>query len=172
MSLIIFEKKTVKFLFSFLTLIVVTLTSVAQTEITPPYKRIKGWPPLVLTQLNKQELTSKDLKNQATIIMYFSPDCDHCKQQTTEMINRIKDLSKYQIILATYQPEEQMAGFQTYYQLQKYPNIRMGRDTKFLLPPFYKIKNLPYLALYNKKGDLIKTFDGNVKVDTLLKSFN
>jgi hypothetical protein len=162
----------VKFLLSFLTLIAVNLTTVGQTDTTPPYKRITGWPPLVLTQLNKQQLTSKDLKNQATIIMYFSPECDHCKHQTTEMINRIKDLSKYQIILATYQPEEQMAGFQTYYQLQKYPNIRMGRDTKFLLPPFYKIKNLPYLALYNKKGELIKTFDGNVKVDTLLKSFN
>lgn len=161
-----------KFLLSFLTLIAVAYTSVGQADTTPPYKRISGWPPLVLTQLNKQEFTSKDLKNQPTIVMYFSPECDHCKHQTTEMINRIKDLSKYQIILATYQPEEQMAGFQTYYQLQKYPNIHMGRDSKFLLPPFYKIKNLPYLALYNKKGQLIKTFDGNVKVDTLLKSFN
>lgn len=161
-----------KYLLSFLTLIAIACTSFGQTDTTPPYKRITGWPPLVLTQLDKHELTSKDLKNQPTIIMYFSPECDHCKHQTTEMINRIKDLSKYQIILATYQPEEQMAGFQTYYQLQKYPNIRMGRDTKFLLPPFYKIKNLPYLALYNKKGELIKTFDGNVKVDTLIKSFN
>lgn len=161
-----------KFLLSILTLIAVTGSSMAQSDTTAPYKKIKGWPPLVLTQLNKQEFTSKDLKKQETIIMYFSPECDHCKHQTTEMINRIKDLSKYQIVLATYQPEEEMAGFQTYYQLQKYANIRMGRDTKFLLPPFYRIKNLPFLALYNRKGELLKTFDGNVKVDTLLKSFN
>ena len=88
------------------------------------------------------------------------------------MLTRKKELSKYQIILATYQPEEEMAGFQTLYQLQNYPNIRMGRDSKFLLPPFYRIKNLPFVALYTKKGELITTFDGNVKVETLLKSFN
>ena len=161
-----------KFLLSILTLLAIAQVSVAQTDTTPPYKKIKGWPPLVLTQLNNVELTSKDLKNQATIIMYFSPTCEHCKHQMTDMLTRKKELSKYQIILATYQPEEEMAGFQTLYQLQKYPNIRMGRDSKFLLPPFYRIKNLPFVALYTKKGELITTFDGNVKVETLLKSFN
>lgn len=161
-----------KFLFLSLLLTAVSPAIFAQNDTTPPYKKVKGWPPLMLTLLNQKEFTSKDLKDQATIVMYFSPECDHCKHQTTEMINRIKDLSKYQIILATYQPEEQMAGFQTYYQLQKYSNIRMGRDSKFLLPPFYRIKNLPFLALYNKKGEILKTFDGNVKVDTILKTFN
>ena len=160
-----------KFLLTILTLVAFSQSPMAQTDTTPPYKKIKGWPPLVLTQLNKESLTSKDLKKQETIIMYFSPECDHCKHQTTEMINRIKDLSKYQIILVTYQPEEEMAGFQTYYQLQKYANIRMGRDSKFLLPPFYRIQNLPFLALYNKQGELLKTFDGNVKVDMIIKSF-
>lgn len=143
----------------------------AQTDTTPPYKKVKGWPPLVLTQLDKKEFTSRDLKEKPTIIMFFSPECDHCKHQMTDMMNRFKDFSKIQLVLATYQPEEEMAGFQTYYQLQKYSNIRMGRDSKFLLPPFYRIRSLPFLALYNKKGELLKTFEGNVKVDTILQVF-
>jgi len=47
----------------------------------------------------------------------------------------------------------------------------LGRDTKFLLPPFYKIGNLPYLALYDKKGNFITSYEGNVKVDAMLKAF-
>jgi len=48
----------------------------------------------------------------------------------------------------------------------------LGRDEKFTLPPFYKIKNLPYLALYDKKGNLITTFEGTQKVDTILQAFS
>lgn len=83
----------------------------------------------------------------------------------------MNDLKKYQIILATYQPQEEMIAFNQEYQLAKYPNIKMGRDNKFVLPPFYSIRNLPYLALYDKKGNLIKTFEGNIKIDTLLQAF-
>jgi hypothetical protein len=47
----------------------------------------------------------------------------------------------------------------------------MGRDEKFALPPFYRIRNLPYLALYDKKGKLITTFEGNQKADIILDAF-
>jgi hypothetical protein len=47
----------------------------------------------------------------------------------------------------------------------------MGRDTKFFLPPFYHMQSLPYLALYDKGGHLITTFEGNVKIDKLLEAF-
>jgi len=52
-----------------------------------------------------------------------------------------------------------------------YTNIKMGRDTKFFLPPFFKIKSLPFQALYDKKGELITTFEGNVEVTKVLKAF-
>jgi hypothetical protein len=47
----------------------------------------------------------------------------------------------------------------------------IGRDEKFVLPPFYKIRSLPYLALYDKKGKLITTFEGTQKADTILNAF-
>jgi hypothetical protein len=34
------------------------------------------------------------------------------------------------------------------------------------------MRNLPYLALYNRKGDLITTFDGNATTAQLLKAFD
>lgn len=76
-----------------------------------------------------------------------------------------------QIVLATYQPMEELVEFQNKYQLNQYSNIQAGRDTKFFIVPFFKIRSLPYLALYNKKGNLITTFEGNVKVDRLVESF-
>ena len=141
----------------------------AQVDTNPPYKKHVGIAPIELTAPDKSIVTASSLKkNQPFILMYFSPSCDHCKQQINEMVARMKDFSKYQIVLATFQPQEEMVGFYKQFELEKYPNILIGRDTKFLLPPFFRIRNLPYLALYNKDGQIITTFDGNAKVDTIL----
>ena len=106
------------------------------------------------------------------LLMYFSPDCDHCKKQVEEMLKRMDELKDVQIVMATYQPMDHLAFFEKKYQLSKYKNILSGRDTKYILPPFFKMRNMPYLALYNRKGNLITTFVGNVGVDKILAQFN
>jgi len=144
----------------------------SQTDTTAPYKKYPTFPPIELVQLNNQPFTKKNIKsNQASMVFYFSPECDHCKKQMDEMIKKMNDFKKIQIVLITYQPLEQLQKFYNDYHLSRFENIKAGRDTKFLLPPYYRIRNLPYLALYDKKGNLITTYEGNVKVQTLLKAY-
>lgn len=137
----------------------------------PPYKRNPTLPPLELTLPNKQLLTSADLKKEPVLIMYFSPTCDHCIRQMKEMQKKLADFRKIQVVMATYQPMEELEAFIREYGLAAQPNFITGRDTKFLLPSFYKIQSMPYFALYNKKGALITTFEGNTPVEKLLKAF-
>jgi hypothetical protein len=73
--------------------------------------------------------------------------------------------------MVTYQPFEEMVAFYKAEKISSYSNIKMGRDTKFFLPSFYKIQSLPFQALYDKNGDLVTTFQGNVKIDKLLAAF-
>jgi len=104
--------------------------------------------------------------------MFFSPDCDHCKHQTESILADFSDFKDIEIVMATYQPFDELKEFNTHYRIFEHSNIKMGRDEKFFLAPFYKIRNLPYLALYDKKGDLVTTFEGTQKVETLLNAFN
>lgn len=134
----------------------------------PAFKRFPTVPPIQLQQLDSSMLTKDKLKKQPLILMFFSPTCDHCQHQIEEMVKSMDKLGQYQIVLASYSPVEEMAEFYKAHKLSDYSNIKMGRDIKYLLPPFFDIRNLPYLALYNKKGDLITTFEGNVKVAKLL----
>jgi len=136
-----------------------------------PYKKNPVLPPLEILQPDSSTLTTADLKKQETLIMYFSPDCDHCIKQMEEMNKRMKDLGKLQIIMVTHQPMDMLIDFIKTYKLEKYSNFKTGRDTKFLLPGFYQMKSLPYFALYDKEGKLITTFESNTKVDVLLKAF-
>jgi hypothetical protein len=73
--------------------------------------------------------------------------------------------------LATYQPLEDLKGVYQSYKLDEWKNIYIGRDEKYFLPPYFRIKNLPFIALYDKKGQLLSVFEGNTKTDLILASF-
>ena len=145
-----------------------------QANLQAPYLRFPTLPPFHLLKLDSSTyLTKEDVKkNHRTIIMYFSPDCDHCKHQTESILADFKKFKDIEIIMATYQPFEELKEFNEHYRMAEHPNIKMGRDEKFFLPPFYKIRNLPYLALYDKKGNLVTTFEGTQKIDTILAAFD
>jgi len=151
--------------------LLLVLFAEAQQDTAAPYKRFPTVPPISLLQSDSSLLTKDKLKKGPVIVMYFSPSCDHCQHQIKEMMGRIDDFKHVQFVLATYQPFDEMVHFISEYGLDKHANIKVGRDTKFTLPPFYNIKSLPYLALYDKKGNLITTYQGNVGVETLLKAF-
>jgi len=148
------------------------LMAVAQTDTVYPYKRFPTVPPFSLLQADSSLLTKAQLKKGPVIVMFFSPSCDHCQHQVSDMLKRMEEFKNTQFVLATYQPFEEMVEFIATYELAKYPNIKVGRDEKFVLPPFYHIQSLPYLAIYNKKGDLVNTWQGNVPVDELLKALH
>lgn len=145
--------------------------AIAQPD-TPAYKRFPTVPPITILQADSTTLTKDKLKHQPTIIMYFSPDCDHCKHQWEDMKKAMDKLKKYQIVMITHQPFDMMLDFYKSQQIASYSNIKMGQDTKFMLPPFYRMQSLPYMALYDKNGHLVTTFEGNVKVDKLISAFH
>ena len=100
--------------------------------------------------------------------MLFSPDCDHCQHQTEDIIQNIAAFKNTQIVMTTVLPFNQMKTFYETYRLQRFKNIIMGRDVLYFFSPYYRAQFTPYLALYNKKGELLYTNDGQVKIETLL----
>ena len=143
-------------------------------DTAAPYLRFPTVPPFNLLKVDSATYLTKDdiKKHHRTILMFFSPECEHCKHQTKDILEAIDKFKDIEIVMATYQPFNEMKEFYKNFHIADYPNIKMGRDEKFVLPPFYKMTSLPFLALYDKKGNLITTFSGNQKVDTILNAFN
>ena len=147
-------------------------SATAQTENDPPYKRFPTVPPFSLLAVDSTLITKDNLaSNKPTIVMYFNPGCEHCQHQMEDMILHKEALKEFQIVMATYAPLNELADFINKYKVAEFPNIRAGRDTKYMLQPFFKIGGLPYQALYDADGKLITTYEGNVKIDTMLGAF-
>lgn len=139
--------------------------------IEPAYKRFPIIPAFTLLLTDSISLfTKEDLKkNQPTMLILFSPDCEHCKQETEEIIKHIDNFKKINIVMATMLPMEKMKTFYETYQLSRFDNIVVGYDKFFILPSFYDIKSLPFLAFYDKKKNLISVFDGNLSIPKMLE---
>jgi cytochrome oxidase Cu insertion factor (SCO1/SenC/PrrC family) len=154
---------------------VVGLSATAQnTAANPPaaYLRFPTIPPFELKALDGKTIKRESLaKRKGTLIIFFSPDCHHCIDQMEEMVKQVDKFKEYNLVFTTYQPMNDLQLFFVKYNLSTWKNLYIGRDEKFFFPPYFKIGNLPFNALYDKKGNLITTFEGTTAMDKLLNGF-
>ncbi|MBZ5857062.1 TlpA family protein disulfide reductase [Flavihumibacter profundi] len=141
-------------------------------SVVAPFLRYPTIPPFEIKTLDGKTIHREDLaKRQGTLIMFFSPDCHHCTEQVESIKAIINDFQKYNLVLATYQPMNDLQLFYDRYKLSEWKNLYLGRDEKFFFPPYYKIANLPFIALYDRKGNLLTSFQGTTPADKVLNGF-
>ena len=150
----------------------------AQTVTSPvpaeaPYMKNPGIPPFKLLEVDSVHfLTKEELKkNHKVLLIFFSPECEHCKHQMRDILDDFSKFGDIEIVMATFQPFDEMKSFYTYFRIGDHSNIFMGRDEHYMLPPYFRMQSLPCLALYDKKGQFITKFEGNQKVETILNAF-
>ena len=143
-------------------------------SLQPPYKRFPIFPPVKLLMADSTTVFSKDdlPKKIPVLLIVFDPDCEHCKHETEELIKNMDSFKKIKIVMATTLPMPMMKTFIEKYKLTQYNNITVGRDTYYFLPSFYHFQSLPYLAMYDKQGKLLDTFEGTMKMEDLIKVFH
>jgi len=148
-------------------------TGLTQNDQQPeaPYKRFPKAPPFRLllpdsiTYFTKEDLAKK----KAVMIMLFSPDCEHCQHKTEEIIKHIDEFEKVQIVMSTTLPFDKMLAYYQKYDLKRFDNIIMGKDISYFFPAFYNIHNLPFLAFYNKKKELVSVFEGALSIEKIIE---
>lgn len=150
------------------------ITGFSQTEANKaPYERFPEFPPFTLLMQDSSSVLIKEKlpKKSPVLLILFNPDCDHCQHETEDITKRIEEFSKIQIIMATPASIPMMKAFIDKYNLTKFKNIVVGQDHKMMMPTFFMIRNMPFLAFYNEKKELIETFSGSMPVDTILSKF-
>jgi thioredoxin-related protein len=160
---------TLRKLFFGLLVIVCCQTVCAQMDTSLVYLRFPTVPPFKITNVaDSSAFTKADLKKKtATIIMIFSPDCEHCRHETTELLAHIDLFKKAQIIMASPLDYGFIKQFYDEFKLADHSNIVVGRDPGYFLGTFYSIHSYPSIFLYDKKGNFVQSFNGNDPVEKI-----
>lgn len=94
----------------------------------------------------------------------FGPNCQYSHAQMEEIIEDMGTLKDIRFYLLTTASLSEMKAFSNHYQLDKYPNITIGVDSKNFFGDYFEIRGVPYLAIYGKDRKLNAAFIGKVPV--------
>lgn len=136
----------------------------------PAYETLEV-PPFNLILVNDSSKFSKInlQKKKKTLVIVFSPSCDHCKHAVEEMTSNYAKFKNINIVMATVTKYEYTKKFYDEYSLQNFPNIIVGIDSDYFLGRFYEIRTYPSIFLYDKKGNFKKFYNSSFTMLNIAK---
>ena len=147
---------------------------IGQTDsIQPPYKKFPFFPPIKLLLPDSVSFYTKDdlPKKKPVMLMLFNPQCEHCQHETEELVKNIDKFKDIHIIMCTSMRFDSMLVFREKYKLAQFDNIVVAQDPNYFLITYYMIRNLPFLAFYSRKKELISVFEGSLPIPGILEVF-
>ncbi len=131
----------------------------------PPYRSVPFVPPFKIMLAPDSTVFSKgDLKKKrSTVIIVFSPDCDHCLHATRDLLANHDLFKKAQIVMATSMAFQHVQKFYNDMRIAAFSNIKVGSDNAAFLHSFYEVRTFPAIFVYDKKGKFKATFDSHAE---------
>ncbi len=108
-------------------------------------------------------------KGRPTALLFFDPDCGHCKATIRMITQNIDSVDNIDFYIFTARHDMQMIrDFAKKFKLAKYKNIKViGMDEEFFFFSYYKVKFVPDIALYDDNKHFLKLFEGSVPLKEL-----
>lgn len=123
----------------------------------------------ILAVPDSTEFANQQLKkNLPVVVLFFSPDCDHCQSETKELLAYREELKNIQILMVSSAPYREIKDFYETFNLSSMKNIHIGQDINLKLGSIFKIRTYPSLFVYDQRGTLAKAFVGNIGVPAIL----
>jgi hypothetical protein len=104
---------------------------------------------------------------QPVVFFYFGHHCPYSRAQMEGIIDDMESFRNVQFVLTTTFPFDEMKGFYRKYQLDKYPNVKVGVDYRNFFPAYFKATGVPYIAIYGRDDRLKDAFEGQMPVSQL-----
>jgi thiol-disulfide isomerase/thioredoxin len=157
-------------LFRLATFLIIFLITVS----SPQKSSSQSLPEFTVQLTNGKLFTKKDISHKEPfILIYFAPDCGHCQALIREVLKRINEFKKSQILLVSFESLQDVTRFEKDYGLKSHPSIKTGIEKQvFLFRYYYHLENTPFTALYDKQGKYVISYKTQTPVDDLIKHLN
>ena len=147
-----------------------TIVHAQAYDSVPPYRKDSTIPPFTILQTDSSWFNKEALPhNKPVVIIYFRPDCGHCQLTAHEFQQKLNQFKDAFFVWVSYDSVDHIKSFAEDYHLLNEKNIRVGRDVKYYVPSFFHIRYTPFIAVYNRKGKLMQTYEGGTEPDTIIQ---
>jgi len=105
-----------------------------------------------------------------TILMYVSPECEHCLELTKDLIKNINSLKGIQIYLFSPLPFHEVKQYYDDFQLGDYKNITVGNDYQAAFYKIYNATSFPCTAIFDKEKKLVRFYTGEININRVVEA--
>ncbi len=106
------------------------------------------------------------------VFIYFSPDCGHCQLTAHAFEEKKEELKDIFFVWVSYLDLGLIKRFAEDYKMATEENVRIGRDPAYFIPSYFRVKYTPFMAVYDKDGKLLQTYESGTDPDTIAKLLN
>jgi len=141
-----------------------------------PYTKYPELPAfnVMLTDSNTIFNTYNIPKGAPILLVFFDPECRHCKAVTRRMLDGMDSLKDVLMYFITHIHDmQEIKQFAADHHFEKYPNIKVvGRDYEYFNIAYYGVSIVPDFVLYDANKMFIKYFEGTATVSDLYEWFH
>lgn len=144
----------------------------AQNADTMPYQKFGVLPSFEVLELDSSKVfnTYTIPEGKPIVLIYFSPDCDHCEHLTEDLIKKMDELKKTRIYMITPMDLTMTNEFYNKLNLGAYKNIKVYKDFLFFGYKFFGFRSFPFAAVYDSHKNLVKGFPEKLTAELLLEA--
>jgi len=134
-------------------------------------EKLQTIPYFVFYQLCGTSFTQDCLSGQQpTLLIYFSSDCDFCIHKTRSIAEHLSDFKDKQLLFISLKSVEVIQAFAENKGLLHQPNVLFLQDRNRIFPDQFRVRSVPHSLVYDKNGDLIARFSGQVLARTIVRA--
>jgi hypothetical protein len=101
------------------------------------------------------------------VLVYIGTHCPYSRAEIQDIVDNMTELKDLHLYIFTADNFQAMKSFSAHYQLDKYPNVTIGRDTGNVFGKYISAMGVPYTAIYTKDKKLLKLFPGTIKASLI-----
>jgi len=113
-------------------------------------------------------IKSSEFKKDKPIMLFiFDPECMYCNGLLQNIIDNINDFECANIYMISYVKIGRLKEYSSSKKLNQYSNLIVGRDKSGATLKYFELKNVPFIAVYDKHHKLKASFHGVTSTSVL-----
>jgi len=112
--------------------------------------------------------TSQIPEGKAFVMVYFSPDCDHCQRVIKDLLKNMGKANDTKFYFFTSNRFNELKEFNKEYKLTSFKNVVVGRDYELFMIRNFKDAMPPYLTIYDKYKERRAIFAGEYPASKII----
>lgn len=134
---------------------------------------MKTLPEFAFKTMEDAPYTQRDVpEDKSVIIFHFSPDCDHCQNEATDLKEKMEWFKDVHILMVADKPKNEIEAFAQNYGLEKFPQVVFLQEQNGAFFNAFGTAAVPLAYIYDSEHRLLKNYNGETKMEAIKSVFD